>query len=107
LPDGRFLVVEDEKQHPLSLFSIGSGGHIDSRPVERDADDPLGKLDDLEGLTLDAAGYLYAVTSHSRTGDGDEKKSRNKLIRFRIEGDHIVAPAIVLDLNPNCPLGNR
>ncbi|MEW6514787.1 MAG: DUF3616 domain-containing protein [Pseudomonadota bacterium] len=98
LPDGRFLVVEDEKQHPLSLISIGSDGHIDSRPVERDADDVLGKLDDLEGLTLDAAGNIYAITSHSRTGDGDEKKSRNKLVRFRIEGDRIVTPAVATDL---------
>lgn len=98
LPDGRFLVVEDEKQHPLSLFSIGSDGHIESRPVERDADDALGKLDDLEGLTLDTAGNIYAITSHSRTGDGDEKKSRNKLVRFRIEGDRIVTPAVVTEL---------
>ncbi len=98
LPDGRFLVVEDEKQHPLSLFSIGSDGHIESRPVEREVDDALGKLDDLEGLTLDTAGNIYAITSHSRTSDGDEKKSRNKLVRFRIEGDRIVAPAVVTDL---------
>lgn len=98
LPDGRFLVVEDEKQHPLSLFEIGSDGHVESRPVERDADDVFGKLDDLEGLTLDAAGNVYAITSHSRTGDGDEKKSRNKLARFRIEADRIVVPAVVTDL---------
>lgn len=98
LPDGRFLVVEDEKQHPLSLFAIGSDGRIESRPVERDSDDVLGKLDDLEGLTLDAAGNLYAITSHSRTGDGDEKRSRNKLVRFRIEADRIAAPEIVTDL---------
>ena len=98
LPDGRFLVVEDEKQHPLSLFTIGSDGHVESQPVEREPDDALGKLDDLEGLTLDAAGNIYAITSHSRTGDGEEKKSRNKLVRFRIDGNRIVAPAIVMDL---------
>lgn len=98
LPDGRFLVVEDEKQRPFSLFSIGSGGRIESRPVERDADDALGKLDDLEGLALDAAGYVYAIASHSRTSDGDVKKSRHKLARFRIEGDRIVAPAVFTGL---------
>jgi hypothetical protein len=98
LTDGRFLVVEDEKQHPLSLFTIGNDGHIESQPVERVVDDALGKLDDLEGLALDAQGYIYAITSHSRTGDGDEKKSRNKLVRFRIDGDRIVAPAVVTDL---------
>ncbi|MDP1654085.1 MAG: DUF3616 domain-containing protein [Rhodocyclaceae bacterium] len=98
LPDGRFLVVEDEKQHPLSLFAIGSDGHIESRPVDREADDALGKLDDLEGLSLDAAGNIYAIASHSRTGDGDEKKSRNKLVRFRIDGNRIVAATLVTDL---------
>lgn len=98
LPDGRFLVVEDEKQHPLSLVTIGGDGHVESRPVEREADDALGKLDDLEGLALDAQGRIYAITSHSRSGDGDDKKSRNKLVRFRIEADRIVAPAVVTDL---------
>lgn len=98
LPDGRFLVAEDEKQHPFSVVVIGSDGRIESRPVERDTDDALGKLDDLEGLTLDAAGNIYAVTSHSRTSDGDEKKSRHKLARFRIEGNRIVAPAVFASL---------
>ncbi len=98
LPDGRFLVVEDEKEHPFSLFSIRSDGSIESRPAIRESDDTLGKLDDLEGLALDAAGNLYAITSHSRTGDGDDKISRNKLVRLRIEGDRIVAPAVVMDL---------
>lgn len=98
LPDGRFLVVEDERQHPLSLFSIGNDDTIDSHPVERDTDDALGKLDDLEGLTLDAAGNLYAITSHSRTNDGDDKKSRNKLVRFRIDGQRIVAASMCMTL---------
>jgi len=31
LPDGRFLVVEDEKQIPFSLFSIREDGTIASR----------------------------------------------------------------------------
>ena len=28
LPDGRFLVVEDEKDHPLSLVTIGADGTV-------------------------------------------------------------------------------
>lgn len=28
LPDGRFLVVEDEKDHPLSLVTIGADGQV-------------------------------------------------------------------------------
>ena len=39
---------------------------------------------------------LYAVTSHSRDDDGNEKKSREKLVCFRIEGERVFAPAPVL-----------
>lgn len=97
LPDGRFLVVEDEKQHPFSLVTISPDGSISSMPLNRTAlagDDPFWKLDDLEGITLDQSGHIYALTSHSRDSDGDEKKSRDKLVRFRIEGDRVVAPIV-------------
>jgi Protein of unknown function (DUF3616) len=57
------------------------------------------KLDDLEGLTLDRAGYVYAITSHSRDDEGDEKKSREKLVRFRIDGDRVVDSKVVDGLN--------
>lgn len=56
------------------------------------------KLDDLEGLTADTQGYLYALTSHSRNDDGVEKKSRDKLLRFRIEGDRVREPVVVSGL---------
>jgi hypothetical protein len=101
LPDGRFLVVEDEKQHPFSLFSLDPDGRVASRPLapaSPDTDKDFWKLDDLEGLALDAAGFVYAVTSHSRNGDGEEKKSRHKLVRFRIEGDEVVQPRMVTGL---------
>lgn len=98
LPDGRFLVVEDEKQHPFSLFTLGADGRIDVQPVERETGESLGKLDDLEDLTLDAAGYLYAITSHSRNGDGETKRSREKLVRLRIDGQRIVSAVACNDL---------
>ena len=103
LPDGRFLVVEDEKQHPFSLVTIGPDGSVGSTalgPGPIESDDAFWKLDDLEGIARDRSGYLYAVTSHSRDGDGDEKKSRDKLVRFRIEGDRVVAPMVVRGLKP-------
>jgi hypothetical protein len=103
LPDGRFLVVEDEKQHPFSLVTINADGRIGSAPLNPEpleAGDSFGKLDDLEGIALDRAGYLYAITSHSRDGDGDEKKSRDKLVRFRIEGGRVVAPRVTGGLKP-------
>jgi hypothetical protein len=101
LPNGRFLVLEDEKQHPFTLVEIGSDGRVDSLPLEPgffEADEAFWKLDDLEGVAIDQAGYVYAVTSHSRDAEGDEKKSRNKLVRFRIQGECVVDSVLVRDL---------
>lgn len=103
LADGRFLVVEDEKQHPFSLVTIGPDGAAASTPLEQgwfDFNDAFWKLDDLEGLAQDRAGNLYAITSHSRTGSGEEKKSRDKLVRFRIDGDRVVETRVVGTLKP-------
>lgn len=103
LPDGRFLVVEDEKQFPFSLVSIGQDGGVSSAPLHtgpsKAGETPL-KLDDLEALALDPSGYVYALTSHSRDGDGDEKKSRDKLVRFQIDGQRLVAPLVIQGLKP-------
>lgn len=101
LPDGRFLVVEDEKDHPFSVVTIGADGHVESTsltPGLLQFFSDFWKLDDLEGLALDQAGFLYAVTSHSRDDGGDEKKSRERLVRFRIEGNRVVDPKVVGNL---------
>ncbi|MFH0934637.1 MAG: DUF3616 domain-containing protein [Pseudomonadota bacterium] len=103
LPDGRFLVVEDEKKHPFSLFTLNADGSVRSKPLEPglfQGGDDFWKLDDLEGLALDRAGYIYALTSHSRDGDGDEKKSRDKLVRFRIDGERVKDTTVVKGLKP-------
>ena len=98
LPDGRFLVVEDEKDHSFSLVTLSANGDISTGslgPAWFHGGDPIWKLDDLEGLALDGAGYLYAITSHSRDDDGEERKGREKLARFRIEKDKVVEPVVV------------
>lgn len=97
LHDGRFLVVEDEKAHPLSLVTIGSGDvrAVPLRPGFFEFDAEFWKLDDLEALALHSSGYLYAMTSHSRDGEGREKKSREKLVRFRVDGDDVVDKRVV------------
>ena len=95
LADGRFLVVEDEKEHPFSLLSIRLQGRVESTPLTPgwfEGRDGFWKLDDLEGLALDRSGAIYAVTSQSLDGDGDPKKSREKLVRFHVEGDRVLAP---------------
>jgi len=101
LADGRFLVVEDEKSHPFSLVTISAAGDVSSTPLLPPAgDDAAWKLDDLEALALDRAGYVYALTSHSRDAEGDEKKARDKLVRFRVEGGRMVEPMLVRGLKP-------
>lgn len=98
LPDGRFLVVEDEVSNPLSLLTISTAGRVAShalRPGWFQMFSDFWTLDDLEGLALDRAGNLYAITSHSRDADGDGKASREKLVRFRIDGDKVEQSTIV------------
>jgi len=92
LKDGRFLVVEDEKEHPFSLLTIGPDGQTGSVPLTPglfESADGFWKVGDLEGLTLDPSGWIYAITSQSLDDDGDAKKSREKLVRFRVEGDRV------------------
>jgi hypothetical protein len=98
LPDGRFLVVEDEKSHPLSLVTLGADGGVDSTALTAGLFQMFSefwKLDDLEGLAIDRAGFVYAITSHSRDDDGGKKKSRERLVRFRVEGARVVDAKIV------------
>ncbi len=98
LPDGRFLVLEDEKQHSFSLVTLNASGvvkQVSIGPGWFQGGDAIWNLDDLEGLAADSQGYLYAVTSHSRDDDGKEKKSREKLARFRIEQDRVLEPVVV------------
>ncbi len=98
LPDGRFLVVEDEKSHPLSLVSIHADGHVQHSALTAgllQMFSSFWQLDDLEGLALDNAGWVYAVTSHSRDGDGDSQQDRDKLVRFRVDGNRVVKTSVV------------
>jgi hypothetical protein len=97
LSDGRFVVVEDESRQPFSVFTIDANGAVKSSaltPTLFGRFDAAWTLEDLEGLTLDPAGFLYAITSHSRDDDGVEKGSREKLIRFRINDGHAVEPRV-------------
>jgi len=97
LADGGFLVIEDEKQRSFSLVTLGANASVESNPLGPgwfQRSNPFWKLDDLEGLALDKQGYLYAITSHSRNDDGDDKKARGRLVRFRIEEDRVVGPVV-------------
>lgn len=85
LPDGRFLVVEDEKRHPLSLVTIDGDGRVDSKELTAgpfQAFSAFWTPDDLEG-------------PHSHDDDSDAKKCREDLIWSRVEGDRVVDPVVV------------
>jgi hypothetical protein len=100
LLDGRLVIAEDEASHPLSIVSLDAEGTLQVVPLKgelllstlfrRGSLRSLGKLDDLEGLAMNKDGYVYAVTSYSRTeGKGRVSRFREKLLRFRIQGDRI------------------
>lgn len=91
LTDGRVLVVEDEATRAMHVMDIAADGSL----VENEAADlkitrALGrKLSDLEGLSIDEQGHIYAITSHSATKDGERRPDREQLLRFRIEGNNV------------------
>lgn len=87
LRDGRLLVVEDEPKHAFGILSFDKYGKlITNSPVNTKLTrDFKTKLNDLEGVTSDNHGYVYAITSHSKTDKGNLSKSRMKLLRFKIK----------------------
>ncbi|MDO5529378.1 MAG: DUF5706 domain-containing protein [Paracoccus sp. (in: a-proteobacteria)] len=89
LPDGRVLVVEDEADRAMSILRIGPDGRL----IEDAAGDvrltrSFGRrLNDLEGLSVDDRGLIYAITSHSNNAAGERRADREQLLRFRIQGN--------------------
>jgi hypothetical protein len=105
LRDGRVLVVEDEANQPFSLIKIHPLRSIESTPLKpseifskKGPYKSFRILDDLEGVTTDKKGYVYAVTSHSLTSKNRLKQNRNKLTRFQISGSKIFAPVVVTNM---------
>ena len=106
LPDERLVIVEDESSHALSILSLNAKGETQVVPLKREALlrrrgglRSLGKLSDLEGMALDRNGYVYAVTSYSRTEKkGRISPSREKLVRFQIQGSRITNSALIPEL---------
>ncbi|MDO4907194.1 Pycsar system effector family protein [Neisseria sp.] len=92
LPDGRLLVVEDEHKRAASIVSFKPDGTLEENEA---ADTRIvrgfkRKLSDLEGLTLDKEGYVYAITSHSRNREGVRRPDREHFLRFKIRGNDVV-----------------
>jgi len=105
LADGRFLTVNDEKDHPFDILTLDNRGDFSVQPLypqkqfsENSQNKDFRKLDDLEGIDIDNLGYLYAITSHSFTSKGKRKKNREKLTRFKIQGQTIIEPVVIKTL---------
>lgn len=105
LPDGGLLLVQDESDDPFVILQLtpDDRGITFQRPLLAEQDQPSGipgraesrgledleDLEDLEGLAAGIDGYLYAITSHSRTESGERRKSRERFVRLRIESGQI------------------
>ncbi|VAW49056.1 hypothetical protein MNBD_GAMMA04-908 [hydrothermal vent metagenome] len=106
LLDGRLLVVEDEKNNPISLLSLLTserGGAASITPLQTSPPtvsgrSDLGVLADLEAVSIDNEGFVYAITSHSLTRKGKQSAAREKLVRFKVNGQFVSDVGVVLDL---------
>ncbi|WP_224783283.1 Pycsar system effector family protein [Neisseria flavescens] len=92
LPDGKLLIAEDEPNHAFSIISIDKTGKF----VEDEALDTRvitgfkRRLSDLEALARDEEGFIYALTSHSRTRKGNRSPDREHLMRFKIQDGNVL-----------------
>ena len=92
LPDGKLLIAEDELNHAFSIISIDKTGKF----VEDEALDTRvitgfkRRLSDLEALARDDEGFIYAMTSHSRTRKGNRSPDREHLMRFKIQDGNVL-----------------
>lgn len=100
LPDGRILVVEDEAKRAMSLMTFADDGTlIEDQALNLRLLRGFGrKMNDLEGLSLDDRGNIYAITSHSVDGKGERDPDREQLLRFQITGSNVGAIRNVTNL---------
>lgn len=100
LEDGRLLIVEDEASRALSIVELLPDGSIAENAAldNRLLSSFRSKLSDLEGLTMSADGYIYAITSHSRTKKGTRKQAREQLVRFKIRGNDLIDSGVYTGL---------
>jgi hypothetical protein len=105
LPDGRFVVIEDEPFQPVDLFSLHSDGQSSEHPLYRGSilgwvspNRALSTLEDLEAVAVDDQGRIYAITSHSRKENGKRADGREQFVRFGLEGQSVIDMQVVRGL---------
>ena len=100
LDDGRVLAVEDEPTKPFVLLTPNPGvesfslSYLRSNVLFHSA---MGHVSDLEGVTKESNGLIYAITSQSRKGNGKRDPEREKIIQFSIDGDRLLSSHVRTD----------
>ncbi len=92
IADGRVVIIEDEKARAIShVLTLVSDDTLQEDPLRfgHQTKKIKTKLNDLEGIAVDANDNLFAITSHSRSVKGKLKHSRERLARFKIKGNLI------------------
>ncbi len=94
LPDGRLLIIEGDRQRALSVVELMDNGAIkENSMLDLVLLSTLNiRLEDLEAVTIDKEGYIYAITSFRRAENGRRVPAQERLVRFKIENNRIVAP---------------
>ena len=100
LEDGRVLLVEDEEHRAMNILTIADNGSLIENKASnlRLTEGFERKLDDLEGLSADHKGFIYATTSHSSLKNGKRVANREQLLRFRVKGDDVADIATITTL---------
>lgn len=101
LDDGRLVVVEDEPSRPFILLTPDGGAEdfrVELLRPRSLLEAVIGGIDDLEGVAVGPEGFVYAITSHSRKQNGKRGMKREKLVRFKVEGDRLAESAVRGDL---------
>lgn len=88
LADGRVLVVEDEGDHPLRLFSLTLNKSKLALSPKTLKGEKI-KVDDIEGISEGKNGEIFLITSHSASKKGERKKIREQLIQLTIKAEQI------------------
>ncbi|MGI9284043.1 MAG: DUF3616 domain-containing protein [Pseudomonadales bacterium] len=105
LPDGRIVVVDDEKSHPINILTLDDDLMLSTEPLRIEplfsrssGSESSDVLNDLEAVTIDNQGFVYAITSHSRAKSGKRSIAREQLVRFRVDGNGLAEVSVFVDL---------
>lgn len=99
LSDGRVIVVEDDGDRPVRLFSHTlNKSQLSLSPESLKGE--ITKVQDFEGVSEGKDNEIFLITSHSTSKKGERKKTREKLIKLTLKGERISKIQVVGNLLP-------